>query len=307
MKRDRVIVVGGINCDITASVPGSLTPGSSTPGRVSLSAGGVGRNVAHCLALLGAPVSLVGIAGTDPLSEWVLSQTAAAGVETAHVAREPAWRAGTYVSLLAAGELASAVSDMAAIDELPPERAIQLVQRAAAAGDVRWLVVDLNLPPAAVQAVIAWANEHRVAVIVEPVSVAKAARLWGCRGEIEVITPNAAEAAVLEEASTAGKLPVVRNWVVTRGAAGAAVWQGDAGEATIIPTIARETVNANGAGDAFTAGLVAALSAGHSLEEAARWGVAAGGITAASPHTVEPALSHRTLQNYVASSRGVHQ
>jgi pseudouridine kinase len=304
MKRDRVIVVGGINCDITASVPGSLTPGSSTPGRVSLSAGGVGRNVAHCLALLGAPVSLVGIAGTDPLSEWVLSQTAAAGVETAHVAREATSRAGTYVSLLAAGELASAVSDMAAIDELPPEQVLRLLEHAAAGDDARWVVVDLNLPPVAVQAVIAWANEHRIAVIVEPVSVAKAERLWGCRGEIEVITPNAAEAAVLQEASTAGKLPVVRNWVVTRGAAGAEVWQGDAGEATIVPTIERETVNANGAGDAFTAGLVAALSAGLSLEEAARWGIAAGGITVASPHTVDPGLSRRALQNYLESSQG---
>jgi ribokinase len=52
------------------------------------------------------------------------------------------------------------------------------------------------------------------------------------------------------------------------------VWPG--GEA-VIPLADVETVDTTGAGDAFIAGIVAAL--GRGPEEAARWGSAAAGLT----------------------------
>lgn len=219
MKRDSVVVVGGINCDITASVAGHITPGSSTPGRVGLSPGGVGRNIAHGLALLGVPVSLVGRAGDDPLSGWVLRETAAAGVDTTAVDRATAGSPGMYVSLLRDGELEAAVADMAAIEGLSPDAATDLLAVVARRQRPAAVVVDLNLPPGTVGAVIRWANEREIPVIVEPVSVAKAQRLVGVGGQIEVVTPNVAEAMALQAAP--GPLPQIEWWVVTRGRLGA--------------------------------------------------------------------------------------
>ena len=46
----RVCVIGGANADIIATSFKAFVPGDSNPGTVRLTAGGVGRNIAHNLA-----------------------------------------------------------------------------------------------------------------------------------------------------------------------------------------------------------------------------------------------------------------
>lgn len=331
MKRDSVVVVGGINCDISASVSGRIIPGSSTPGRVGISAGGVGRNIAHGLALLGVPVFLVGRAGEDALSEWVLRETSVAGVDTAAVARVATGAPGMYVSLLRDGELEAAVADMTAIEGLSPEMARDLLGSVERRTRPAALVVDLNVPSETVEAVIRWANERSIPTVVEPVSVAKAPRLIGVSGHVEVVTPNVAEATTLQAA--AAFLPRINWWVVTRGRLGAGLIHPVHGEdggppsgagtkpegtelssgpvsppaaTTRSPEESRSvcdllaarpvvTRNANGAGDALVAGLVAGLAAGLDVPAATRWGIAAGTITAASEGSVAGDLSREAV------------
>ncbi len=57
--QDDIAVVGGMHVDIGAKPEGRLIPGDSNPGRVTLRPGGVGRNIAHNLRLLGLDVRLV--------------------------------------------------------------------------------------------------------------------------------------------------------------------------------------------------------------------------------------------------------
>ncbi|MFW5694349.1 MAG: PfkB family carbohydrate kinase [Alkalispirochaeta sp.] len=290
-----VIVVGGINCDISAAVDGQFVPRSSNPGTVSLAAGGVGRNIAHGLALLETPVALVGVAGRDPLSDWVLQGTAAAGVDVQSVLRLEEARVGTYVSIVAAGEMETAVSDMTAVDVLTPERVVSALEYTAARGVPKTVIVDLNIAASAVQAVLEWSMERGVPVVIEPVSVAKAHRLEGLRGEIALVTPNTAEARVLGALDVAGRLPKISRWVVTRGAAGCAVWDRDAATGQLFPSRGVDGTNANGAGDAFVAGFVAAMVTGAELEVCVSWGLSAGAITVQSPHTVAPELSRAAV------------
>ncbi|MEI8181049.1 PfkB family carbohydrate kinase, partial [Aestuariivirga sp.] len=61
----RVIVIGGANVDIKGRSRGSFVAGTSNPGEVTVSAGGVGRNIAENLARLGISVSLVTALGQD--------------------------------------------------------------------------------------------------------------------------------------------------------------------------------------------------------------------------------------------------
>ncbi len=305
MQIEPVIVVGGINCDITAAVDGEVMPETSTPGRVSLSPGGVARNVAHGLAQLGVPVRLIGCVGTDPLSEWVLSRTADAGVDVSTVDRVPGTGSGVYVSLLAAGELHSAVSDMGGIDSLDPERLVALLDTAGQAGagggepKPAALVLDLNVSAPAAAAAVRWANTAGVPVVVEPVSVAKAVRLAGVAGQVEVVTPNLAEARALRVLPTG---PSIARWVVTRGRFGAGYWENGTSAAQLVSAAPVATVNANGAGDAFLAGLVAGRVRGLPWPEAVRWGVAAGRITAGSPQSVAPGLSADAILRDVTRS-----
>ena len=52
-------VVGGVNMDIGGQSYAPLIAGDSNPGRVQMSLGGVGRNIAHNMALLGLDVRLL--------------------------------------------------------------------------------------------------------------------------------------------------------------------------------------------------------------------------------------------------------
>ena len=71
-QRERLIlqwmyaaVVGGVNMDIGGQSDGPLVPGDSNPGRVRISLGGVGRNIAHNMALLGLDVRFLTAFGDD--------------------------------------------------------------------------------------------------------------------------------------------------------------------------------------------------------------------------------------------------
>jgi pseudouridine kinase len=115
-----VVVVGGANVDIKARSTAALVGATSNPGIVVRTPGGVGRNVAENLARLGSRVALVSTVGSDPDGDWLLEETAAAGVDVSSVLR--GGRTGRYVALLDAnGELVAGVSDMAATDALGPE------------------------------------------------------------------------------------------------------------------------------------------------------------------------------------------
>ena len=56
-------MVGGVNMDIGAVSDAPLVARDSNPGRVTTSLGGVGRNIAHNLCLLGEQVSMVTVLG----------------------------------------------------------------------------------------------------------------------------------------------------------------------------------------------------------------------------------------------------
>ena len=60
-----VAVVGGVNMDIGAVSAGKLVARDSNPGHVTTSLGGVGRNIAHNLCLLGEQTAMVTVLGQD--------------------------------------------------------------------------------------------------------------------------------------------------------------------------------------------------------------------------------------------------
>ena len=59
------VVCGGVNIDIGAHSFAPLRAKDSNPGKVELSLGGVGRNIAHNMRLLGVPTYLLTAVGGD--------------------------------------------------------------------------------------------------------------------------------------------------------------------------------------------------------------------------------------------------
>jgi pseudouridine kinase len=287
-----VLVLGGANVDLKARSAAPLVPGTSNPGLATLSPGGVGRNVAENLARLGTPTALVSVVGTDALGEDLLVSTAAAGVDVSLVTRRGT--TGTYTAVLDdTGELRVAVADMAAVESLTPADVAAVSDRIAAADLV---VLDGNLLPPTVTAVLDAAAAAGVRVVIDPVSVPKSARLAAAiRRPVFLLTPNADELAALTGLRDPGRA------VAALHSAGAdLVWLrlGPTGSRLSTPDgvvelspVSGEVVDVTGAGDAMLAAFCHFLLAGAAPAEAARLGHAAAALTVASPSTVRPDLS----------------
>jgi pseudouridine kinase len=299
-----VVVVGGANVDVKACTTAPLVAATSNPGTVVRTPGGVGRNVAENLARLGSRVALVSVVGSDPDGDWLLDETAAAGVDVSTVLR--GGQTGRYVAVLGAdGDLAVGVSDMAATDAVTPEVLDHDLLRSAAL-----VVVDGNIPVPTIDAVLALGAADGLRVVIDPVSVAKAARisplLSGKRSAF-AITPNEDELAALGSVAGLHERGVEVVWV-RRGAAGSHL---SAARLPVGPTWAQQVsvdlaapgttpVDVTGAGDAMLAAFCHRVLAGDSLEDAAAYGHRAAALTVASPHTVVPDLLDRMVHDRMA-------
>ena len=60
-----ISVIGGANVDLSATLYDAFIAADSNPGHIDIGYGGVARNIAHNLALLGARTQLLTIFGGD--------------------------------------------------------------------------------------------------------------------------------------------------------------------------------------------------------------------------------------------------
>ncbi len=284
-----IAVIGGANIDIKAKVTEPNRLGTSNPGVVSTSAGGVGRNIAHNLARLGANVALISVVGNDAHGNAVLDETARAGVDVSRVARSGV-TTGSYVALLDHdGELISALSDMRCVEEITAD----VVQAHADAITAAKLVVaDCNLPQPTLNMLATLVGDR---LVIEPVSVPKSRKL------IEVLkiapvflaSPNfdqidqLANTRDIEAAFAFMHGKGLQNVVIHAGAEGAFVSDGnDIEHVEAHPP--GKIVDVTGAGDAAVAGLVFGLLRGEPLAQAAARGqMLAGRVIARAASTLE--------------------
>lgn len=301
-----VVVVGGANVDVKAVSAAPATQATSNPGRATMTAGGVGRNIAENLARLGVRTHLVTAVGRDAPGDNLLSQTLAAGVHVEHAHRTQ-WPTGTYTAVLDSdGELVIAVADMAAVEALGPAEVNHARDLIATAG---LLVLDGNLSAATLAHARHLGHAAGIRTILEPVSVPKAAVL-ACSitadRPLYAVTPNREELAALTGLPTrtdrqlriaAGRLHgrgVEHVWV-RLGRAGSLL-SSTAGAATLLPAEPASVLDVTGAGDSMLAAFCYAVLDGRDPVDAARFGHAAAALTISSAHTVRPDLTPRLIQ-----------
>ena len=188
-KERYAVVCGGVNIDIGAHSFAPLRAKDSNPGKVELSLGGVGRNIAHNMRLLGVPTYLLTAVGGDSRARQVEESCQALGIDLSHALRVSDGRTSTYVFVGDSdGDMAIAVSDMEICEKLTPDyfaSQLDLLNGAAA------VVVDANLPRAS----IAFITEHCTApIFIDPVSTVKAEKLRGLLGRVHTLKPNRIEA-----------------------------------------------------------------------------------------------------------------
>ena len=293
---NQVVVIGGANVDVKARSDAPAVPRTSNPGTVRTTPGGVGRNVAENLARLGSAVTLVAAVGTDVRGDDLLGETAAAGVDVSRVVRG-ALPTGSYVAVLDTdGELVTAVADMAATAALSPDH-VDAVRDAIAGAAL--VVLDGNLPADTLGRALDVCAAAGVRVVLDPVSVPKAAMLAGeLRADrpLLAVTPNSDELVALGGSPSALHDRGAELVWVRLGARGSML-SGPDGEVAVAPVRATEVVDVTGAGDAMLAAFCHALLSGATPADAAAYGQAAAALTVASPHTVRPDLTDALVRS----------
>jgi sugar/nucleoside kinase (ribokinase family) len=269
MSRSGVIVVGDVVVDVLASALEPSAVGSDAAARVRITGGGSGGNVAAWLARTGMPVSLVARVGDDLFGRHQRAQLQATGVDC-RLATDQALLTGAVVVIVTPDGERTMYADRGANLALTPDDVDQAPFETAAHLHVAgYALLADGSRPAALHAL--WrAREQRISVSVDPSSAqplraAGVAAFLGWTRGVSTCLPNLQEARVLTDCNEpreairrlASAYPEV---VVTVGVDGA-LWSDGAevlhcAAATVPPDLG--SIDSTGAGDAFTAGWLAA-------------------------------------------------
>ena len=295
-----IYVIGGTNMDIAGTPEANLRTGDSNPGRVTMTPGGVGRNIAENLRRLGREVALVTVLGNDANAEAIREHSRNIGIDLSHSFTDPMGRTSTYLCLNEQnGDLHAAVSDMAICDQLTAEKLEPLLPELNMA---ELVIADANLP----EATLAWIAHHvSTPVAADPVSVAKAPRLRPLLSRLVFLKPNMREAELLAgfEPGTSGSLSRTADALHALGIervflslGGQGVWADDGKEGALLSCVPGPIVNTSGCGDAFVAAAADALLRGMGTMECAKAGLAAAAICAEDPAAVSPQMSREAIE-----------
>lgn len=280
------LTVGGANVDIKGEpLQNNLKLGTSNPGIVHTSPGGVARNIAENLARLGEEVVLCSLVGEDTDGEWLRQTTMKSGVSTVGMLRLPNQRTGRYVSIHnAEGELLSAIADMAitdAWDEQHIHTGLSLMKKSTG------VFLDANLPVEIIKIFLHHAKQQGKLIALDSVSVKKAERFIGLLDGITLLAPSRDEAAILTgmEVSTPDEVKKAAALLHQQGVEQVFITLGSEGVyihheqmQKWLPASKSDVLDVTGAGDAFTSGVMYGLTRTTSLVERAAYGIAMAGF-----------------------------
>jgi pseudouridine kinase len=329
-----IVVIGGANIDLRGRPAGEvLERHTSNPGKINVSSGGVGRNIAHNLALLNVPVTLLSAVGDDGEGIRILEETGKAGVRTEQMIISGEHPTGIYLAILnEKGEMEVAVSDMKILEEISLD---YLRSKAYLIKESKLVAVDTNIPEESIEYVVDLCNKVKVPILIEPVSMEKARRLRKIldgsgkekesgKWTIDYITPSEDELNSilgagaerdddedidLVKAAEELKCRGVKNVIITLGKRGIYVSCGGAGEGRkedwnkFIAPYRGEVVDVTGAGDALVAGLVYGIYKGYSVEVAARFGLGAAALTVSTKEAVRRDLREGLLRSRIEEEK----
>ena len=248
--------------------------------------GGKGYNQAVAAARLGAEVYCLTAVGRDADGEECEARLREEGIEP-HCVLKDAHTAYAVILTDRAGE--NRVTVYPGASALLSGEDVRRFEGCIAASD--FLILQNELPKAALAEAFSLAERHRVPVAFNPAPYAAWAEPYLRRAY--VVTPNRSEAHALlgltelvPHEELAGRLiqAGVSRAVVTLGSEGALALEN--GQTAFIPAVPVQTRDTTGAGDCFHAALTVRLAEGASLFEAASFASRAAALSVSKPHVL---------------------
>jgi len=190
-----VVCVGAAFVDELFHMKEKMILATTVEAAITKTAGGVARNIAHQLALLGVEVQLICVFGNDSDGDWLKQVCVNAGVRIdASITREGL--SGKYTAILNMdGSLFTGFLTNATTKLITPQH---LEKHRAVLETASYLLADANISAVAGEWLLSFSNETRIPLILEPVSVppARKFRDINLKG-LHLVTPNEDELPVL--------------------------------------------------------------------------------------------------------------
>ena len=255
-----IICIGAALVDELFHTTTELLLSTTTDATITKTAGGVSRNIAHQLALLGVPVQLISAVGNDSDGDWLKQVCTSAGVKLdATITRTGL--SGKYTGILNPdGSLYTAFLTNPANHLITPqhlEKHIDLLKTAS------YILADANINVDTAEWILNFSCETGIPFVIEPVSVPPARKYKNANlNGLHMITPNEDELPVLcsdkafftqqqvEELLNRG----VNNIWLHNGKHGSALYTKEKSISLNAPSI--NVVDCTGAGDGSLSGFI---------------------------------------------------
>jgi ribokinase len=293
----KVIVIGSANMDFTIAVDRLPAAGETVLGREFYqSYGGKGANQAIAARRAGADVVFLTKIGTDANGRLMEKHFGSSGLPPTGILRDPKMPTGVALIMVdrtGTNQIAVAPGSNQGLTAEEVQRASPLMAGA------RVLLVQLEIPLAAVHQALTIAKKHRVTTILNPAPAQPLST--ELLKLVDILTPNTGEACHLggqETADEAARVLVkrgARTVIVTQGADGALLMEAE-GRPRSFPSFPVDAVDATGAGDAFNGALACALGSGEPIDKAITFANAAGALATTKRGAQEAMPSRREIE-----------
>lgn len=317
----KVYFIGGSSVDIIAAPKLKnqiLVSASSNPGKVSITAGGVARNMAEACARMkrsSVQTVLITLIGNDVNGKFVQEYTEKAGVKVISESSSKSKSVtSTYIGLNDSnGHLKLGMFDAGIMESESSTSDILRSLEKEIKSDGAAYCLDANLNYDIMEKVVSFINTKNPSMILlEPVSVPKARRIAKLLPYFSIVTPNSIEVVAMAEelgftgkdTTKAGKFvlkamngtknEILKAVIIKLGKEGAMVVDNKSDTVTVLPAPEVEDnkiVNSNGCGDTMGGVIANQLSNGKDIVEAVRIGMKAAVLTLQCEEAVSSKIS----------------
>lgn len=294
-----ITIIGGANVDLSATLYDAFIASDSNPGHIEVGYGGVARNIAHNLSLLGARTQLITIFGGDLFGGLLYDYCRQEGIDVHLSERKSSLRSGLYLCINNhGGEMIAGVADTEAIRTITPD---WLAQRIGDINSSEFIVADTNISEDAIRYLM---EQTTAPLFIDGVSSTKAHRVVNALRKsklpfLHTLKLNLKEALAVTKCNTYAEAAQallnigVAHVYITLGNKG--VYCRNAAEEWLFPALPGDIINTTGAGDAFLAGVVYAHAKGITFPQTAQYGLMAARATLLSPKAVNPDIANILL------------
>lgn len=303
---NEVVVIGGANIDITGISNNNLISEDSNPGQISLSTGGVARNIAENLARLNVKVKLISAIGDDIYGDRIFDEGKSVGLDMSLCTKYADQSTSVYLQVLNSNKhMDVAISDMDIINKIDIELLTKYHRHLESA---KVIVADGNLSEDVIDYL---ANNFGSKMFFDTVSTSKTHKIKTCYNKFLSITPNIIEVETLLDEKIGDyrdaliklnnkglKMPII-----TLGEKGVVYL--DKGELVSVEPPKNNLISVTGAGDSFLSGVVYGYINNAPVKEMIDIGQALSKLTLESTRSVSDKINVDAVKKIIEESKNV--